>query len=326
MERLSGLDAMYLYLETPSAPLNVCCVVEVDVTAMPGGYSFDTLRSELGSRLLAVPEFCKKLAGGQLNIDHPVWVECAGVDLSRHLKRIAVPAPGGRAEVAEICAHVAALPLDRGHPLWEVWAMENSATPELLTLIVKAHHSLVDGVGGANIMTQLCSLEPDLPAPRDPVTPAPAANRLQIAATGVLGFAFWTAAARGYDAAEVGRASAILSSATLIAILANFSLGNLYERFLPLAGRDTHRLVRHGTTFALGAAVLFGVVFVLVGPRDELFPHPVEMALFPVAVAVLSVYALQDQVLVGLGRARMIATKNIGQSTTKLVAVIALIP
>ena len=136
------------------------------------------------------------------------------------------------------------------------------------------------------------------------------------AATGVLGFAFWTAAARGYDAAEVGRASAIISSATLIAILANFSLGNLYERFLPLAGRDTHRLVRHGTTFALGAAVLFGVVFVLVGPRDELFPHPVEMALFPVAVAVLSVYALQDQVLVGLGRARMIATKNIGQSTT----------
>ncbi len=146
------------------------------------------------------------------------------------------------------------------------------------------------------------------------------------AATGVLGFAFWTAAARGYDAAEGGRASAIISSATLIAILANFSLGNLYERFLPLAGRDTHRLVRHGTTFALGAAVLFGVVFVLVGPRDELFPHPVEMALFPVAVAVLSVYALQDQVLVGLGRARMIATKNIGQSTTKLVAVIALIP
>lgn len=146
------------------------------------------------------------------------------------------------------------------------------------------------------------------------------------AATGVLGFAFWTAAARGYDAAEVGRASAIISSATLIAILANFSLGNLYERFLPLAGRDTHRLVRHGTTFALGAAVLFGVVFVLVGPREQLFPHPVEMALFPVAVAVLSIYALQDQVLVGLGRARMIATKNIGQSTTKLVAVIALIP
>ena len=190
MERLSGLDAMYLYLETPSQPLNVCCVLEVDVAAaLPGGYSFEQLRSDLEPRLRAIPEFRKKLAGGQLNIDHPVWVECDQVDISRHLKRIAVPAPGGRVEVGEVCAHIAALPLDRDYPLWELWAVENPSTPKLLTLVVKAHHALVDGVGGANIMTQLCSLEPDLPAPRDPVTPAPAANRLQIAATGVLGVA-----------------------------------------------------------------------------------------------------------------------------------------
>ena len=189
VERLSGLDAMYLYLETPSQPLNVCCVLDVDVAGMPGGYSFEQLRSELEPRLLAIPEFRKKLAGGQLNIDHPVWVECDQVDISRHLKRIAVPAPGGRVEVGEVCAHIAALPLDRDYPLWELWAVENPSTPKLLTLVVKAHHALVDGVGGANIMTQLCSLEPDLPAPRDPVTPAPAANRLQIAATGVLGVA-----------------------------------------------------------------------------------------------------------------------------------------
>ena len=146
------------------------------------------------------------------------------------------------------------------------------------------------------------------------------------AATGILGFAFWTAAARGYDTAEVGRASAIISSATLIAILANFSLGNLYERFLPLAGHQTQRLVRQGSTFAIAAALLFGVIFLVAGPREQLFPHLWEVALFPVAVAILSVYALQDQVLVGLGRARMIAAKNIGQSTSKLIAVIALIP
>ncbi|BBX16153.1 wax ester/triacylglycerol synthase family O-acyltransferase [Mycolicibacterium duvalii] len=189
MERLSGLDAMYLYLETPSQPLNVCCVLELDVAEMPGGYSFEQLRAELEPRLLAIPEFRKKLAGGQLNIDHPVWVECARVDISRHLKRIAAPAPGSRVEVGEVCAHIAALPLDRDHPLWEVWAVENPSAPELLTLVVKAHHALVDGVGGANIMTQLCSLEPDLSAPPDTVNPTPAAGTLRIAATGVLGVA-----------------------------------------------------------------------------------------------------------------------------------------
>ncbi|CAA0136589.1 Putative diacyglycerol O-acyltransferase [Mycolicibacterium vanbaalenii] len=189
MERLSGLDAMYLYLETPSQPLNVCCVLELEVAGMPGGYSFEQLRSALEPRLLATPEFRKKLADGQLNIDHPVWVESTDIDISRHLKRIAVPAPGSRVEVGEVCAHIAALPLDRDYPLWEVWAVENPSAPKLLTLVVKAHHALVDGVGGANIMAQLCSLEPDLPAPPGPAGPVPTATTLQIAASGVIGVA-----------------------------------------------------------------------------------------------------------------------------------------
>lgn len=132
--------------------------------------------------------------------------------------------------------------------------------------------------------------------------------------------------ALGIDIAEVGRASAIISSASLIAILANFSLGRLYERFLPLAGADTSQLVRRGIGFAACTALLFGTVFVLVGPRSQLFSNWVEALLFPLFVAVLAFYALQDQILIGLGRPRTIATKNIGQSTAKLVAVAAMIP
>ncbi|MEZ0339748.1 AMP-binding protein [Mycobacterium sp. pV006] len=146
------------------------------------------------------------------------------------------------------------------------------------------------------------------------------------AATGILGFVFWTVAARGYSTAEVGRASAIISSASLIAILANFSLGSLYERFLPLAGSQTQRLVRRGTVFVVCAALLFGVVFVMAGPRAQLFPSLFEAVVFPLFVVVLAIYALQDQVLIGLGRARTIAVKNITQSTAKLIAVAALIP
>jgi acyl-coenzyme A synthetase/AMP-(fatty) acid ligase/thioesterase domain-containing protein/O-antigen/teichoic acid export membrane protein/acyl carrier protein len=146
------------------------------------------------------------------------------------------------------------------------------------------------------------------------------------AATGALGFVFWTVAARGYDTAEVGRASAIITSATLIAILANFSLGSLYERFLPLAGIETPKLVRSGSTFVACAALLFGAVFVIAGPRTQLFPSVPEAILFPAFVAVLAVYALQDQILIGLGRARTIATKNIGLSTAKLVVIAAMIP
>src|SRR5690349_9559251 len=97
------------------------------------------------------------------------------------------------------------------------------------------------------------------------------------AATGILGFVFWTVAARGYDTAEVGRASAIISSATLIAILANFSLGSLYERFLPLAGARTKSIVRQGMMFVAATALVFGAAFTVLGPRAQLFPDPVDL-------------------------------------------------
>ncbi|WP_083740345.1 AMP-binding protein [Mycobacterium sp. MS1601] len=146
------------------------------------------------------------------------------------------------------------------------------------------------------------------------------------AATGALGFVFWTMAARGYSAAEVGRASAIISSATLVAILSTLSLGSLYERFLPVSGAAAKRYVRRGMLLVTVTAVLFGAAFLAVGPRTQLFSNTVETLLFPAFVAVLAAYALQDQVLIGLGRARSIAVKNISQSLCKLAAVAALIP
>lgn len=124
LQRLSGLDASFLYLETPTQPLHVCSVLELDASTIPGGYSFERLRDELALRITAIPTFREKLANSFLNLDHPVWVEDEHFDVERHLHRIGLPAPGGRAELAEVCGHLAALPLDRRHPLWEMWAIE----------------------------------------------------------------------------------------------------------------------------------------------------------------------------------------------------------
>jgi diacylglycerol O-acyltransferase len=75
MERLTGLDAFFLYVETPTQPLNVCCVLELDASTMPGGYTYGRLRAALAKHLKALPEFRMKLADTQLNLDHPVWVD-----------------------------------------------------------------------------------------------------------------------------------------------------------------------------------------------------------------------------------------------------------
>ena len=194
LQRLSGLDASFLYLETPSQPLHVCSILELDASTIPGGYTFDRLRDELALRVKAIPSFRERLANSFLNLDHPVWVEDEHFDIDRHLHRIGLPAPGGRVELGEICGHLASLPLDSRHPLWETWVIEGVGGTDArnggrLAVLTKVHHAAVDGVTGANLMSQLCSTEPDAPAP-DPVADEfGATNQLRIALGGLGGFA-----------------------------------------------------------------------------------------------------------------------------------------
>ncbi|OHV03417.1 WS/DGAT/MGAT family O-acyltransferase [Mycobacterium talmoniae] len=193
MQRLSGLDASFLYLETPSQPLHVCSILELDASTMPGGYTFDRLRDALAVRMKAMPSFREKLADHPLNLDHPVWVEDTSFDVDRHLHRIGLPPPGGRIELAEICGHIASLPLDRSRPLWETWVIEGLDGSDAqqggrLAVMTKVHHAGVDGVTGANLMSQLCSTEADAPEP-EPVDGVGDATSLEIAASGLVRFA-----------------------------------------------------------------------------------------------------------------------------------------
>ncbi|MGX9789713.1 WS/DGAT/MGAT family O-acyltransferase [Mycobacterium sp. MMS18-G62] len=190
MERLSGLDASFLYIESLNQHLHVCSILELDTSTVPGGYTFDRLRDELAVRITAIPEFRAKLADSQLNLDYPVWVEDDAFDLDRHLNRICLPSPGGRRELAEVCGHIASLPLDRSKPLWEMWVIEGIADTDaraggLLAMMTKVHHAAVDGVSGANLFSQLCTVKPEVPAPA-PVEGPGMAGPLRIAAGGLV--------------------------------------------------------------------------------------------------------------------------------------------
>src|SRR5258705_1043866 len=130
MERLSGLDASFLYIESPTQPLHVCSILELDTSTVPGGYTFDRLRDELALRIAAIPEFRAKLADSQLNLDYPVWVEDEAFDLDRHLLRIGLPPPGGRRELAEGGGHIATAPLERSRRLCESWGSYGVASTD----------------------------------------------------------------------------------------------------------------------------------------------------------------------------------------------------
>src|SRR5947207_6658382 len=160
MERLSGLDASFLYLESSSNHMHVAATMTFDPSTVEGGYSFAKVRELLQSRLHLIPQFRQRLAPVPFNLHHPVWVEDPDFDLDYHLRRIAAPAPGSYHELADLAGDIASRQLDRSRPLWELYVVEGLEHGHI-GVVAKMHHSTIDGVSGANLMVYLFDLEPN---------------------------------------------------------------------------------------------------------------------------------------------------------------------
>src|SRR3954471_7890699 len=160
MERLSGLDASFLYLESPSNHMHVAATMTFDPSTVEGGYSFEKVRALIERRLRLIPQFTRRLATVPFNLHHPVWVEDPDFDLDYHLRRIAVPQPGSYHELADLAGDIASRQLDRSRPLWEIYIVEGLEHGHI-GVIAKMHHSTIDGVSGANLMVYLFDMEPN---------------------------------------------------------------------------------------------------------------------------------------------------------------------
>ncbi len=169
MERLSGLDAFFLYIETPTMHTHVALTAVLDTTTMPGGYSFEAMRRHIADRVHLVRPFRKRVVEVPLRVHHPVWVDDTDFEVDRHIKRIAVPSPGTLRELSDIVGHIASVQLERSKPLWEIWIVEGLEN-DRVALVAKVHHSSMDGASGAELMPAFFDVEP---VPTEPVIPPP---------------------------------------------------------------------------------------------------------------------------------------------------------
>jgi diacylglycerol O-acyltransferase / wax synthase len=168
MERLSGLDASFLYLETPSLHMHIGLCLVFDPSTVPGGYSFDRMKRSIEARLPSAPVFRRRLVEVPFRLGHPVWVDDADFDIDYHVRLAAVPRPGGLRQLADLAGDITGRPLHRSRPLWEMWIVEGLAGGRI-GFVAKMHHSTVDGVSGAALLSVLFDLTPeptaeDLPA------------------------------------------------------------------------------------------------------------------------------------------------------------------
>jgi WS/DGAT/MGAT family acyltransferase len=160
MQRLSGLDAIFLYMETPTNHMHVGSTVILDPSTMPGGYSFEAVRSLVERRLPLLPPFRRRLVEVPFGFHHPVWVEDPDFDLDYHLRRAALPSPGGKQELEDFAGAVFGRPLDRSRPLWEMYAVEGLERG-YVAIVTKTHHAAIDGVSGAELTVNLLDTTPE---------------------------------------------------------------------------------------------------------------------------------------------------------------------
>jgi diacylglycerol O-acyltransferase / wax synthase len=165
-EDLSPLDAFFLYAERPEAPLHVGAVYIFEGRPqVRGGRGAQGIVRTLEERLHMVPRYRQRVRFRLLNLGHPVWVDDPDFDLSHHVRRATLPAPGSDAALRDYAARVFARPLDTSRPLWELTVVEG-LSGNRVAVINKVHHAMVDGISSVDIGTLLFDPEPEVTAAR----------------------------------------------------------------------------------------------------------------------------------------------------------------
>ena len=202
MDRLNPLDAQFIDAEDEDRHTSMA-IASVAVFEGPSP-SYDEVLAYLAGRLPLLPRFRQKLRTVPLRLARPVWVEDPHFDLRYHLRRTALPKPGGDQQLSQLMARVMAQRLDRDYPLWEYWLVEGLAHRRW-ALISKLHHCMVDGVTAGDQYHVIYDTSPD--------TPPPAADSWTVSAEPS---ALWLAAQAAMDMVllPVREASAVSDAVT----------------------------------------------------------------------------------------------------------------
>ncbi len=188
MEHMSALDASFLEVENAVTHMHIGSIAVLEGPAP----EYEQLRAGVLAKLPLVPRYRQVVRNVALWAGRPVWVDDQHFNLDYHLRRTALPAPGGEPELRRLVGRVMSQQLDRAKPLWEMWVVEGLEGGRW-AVVSKIHHCMVDGVAGSDLLTVIFDREP-VPD-REPVSapsigerwqPAPAPGGIDLMARALL--------------------------------------------------------------------------------------------------------------------------------------------
>jgi diacylglycerol O-acyltransferase / wax synthase len=168
MEQLSGLDALFVHAEMHGLPMHISTLSIYDPSTSPSGVvQFSDIINLFESRIKnQIPILRSRLVQVPFNFDQPYWEEDPNFDMVYHVRHIALPKPGNWHKLCSLVANLHAQPLNRKRPLWEAYIIDGLETVKgfpmgSFAVMLKVHHSVMDGRTGMAIFNSLHSIHPD---------------------------------------------------------------------------------------------------------------------------------------------------------------------
>jgi diacylglycerol O-acyltransferase len=161
MRQLTSLDAQFLALESSHQTGHVAGLTILDPsTTKTGELTFGDICRLMEERLPLLPPLRWRLVEVPFGLDYPYWLDDPNFDLDFHVRELALPPGAAREKLADQVARIVSRPLDRSRPLWELYLIHGLEHGHK-ALLTKIHHSVVDGLSGAEIMGVLFDLAPE---------------------------------------------------------------------------------------------------------------------------------------------------------------------
>ena len=168
MKQLSGLDATFLYLETPEMPMHVGALNVYEMPAGLRGKFVTRLRQHMAERMPLMPALRRRVWWMPLNLANPAWVD-AEPDLRYHITEHRLPksaATGdGMAELEAAVSELHASRLERDRPLWRMYVFEGLAPAadgsRRVGVYTQFHHAAVDGQAAVALAQVFLDVTPE---------------------------------------------------------------------------------------------------------------------------------------------------------------------
>ncbi len=159
---LSPADSIFFYTESPTQHQHVMGIILLDPSTASAGFDVDTLIEQSEELVDQAPGFRLKFVDSPATMNVPMLAEDPDFNFRNHIHHIALPAPGSMDQLSELVADCASRPLNHDIPLWENWYV-SGLEGGLIAIVSKSHHSMSDGVSGAETMARMFDLEPNPP-------------------------------------------------------------------------------------------------------------------------------------------------------------------